>query len=196
MYVNMAHIMINTCGCTVIRDPMTDPGQWGDFMLSADKWHSCVSQLFYIRSCHDSTWAVDEPAPTSVFRCELCVPPIPDGAKTCFATSKALESHQRAKHGVRNCIRMYIGAVSKCPACETVFGNRLSLLGHLSDKRRPKCRESVLATCPCLPNELVQKLDRLDAEQRKCAQRSGRSHSIVTRPAVNARGIQTGRVGI
>ena len=82
----------------------------------------------------------------------------------------------------------------KCPVCETVFGNRLALLAHLSDKRRPRCREVVLATCPCLPDQLVQKLDKLDAQKRKIAQRSGRSHSIVTKPAVDARGIQTGRV--
>ena len=188
--------MIHKYGCTLVHHPMTHPTQWADFMLSPDKWHSCVSQLFYIRSCLDSTWALDEPAPASLFRCELCVPPIPERAKTCFASSRALESHQRAKHGTRNCIRMYVGATSTCPSCETVFGNRLALLGHLSDKRRPRCRESVLTTCTCLPNELVQKLDRLDAEQRRCAQRSGRSHSIVTTPAVNVRGIQTGRVSI
>ena len=192
----MKHNITSIFGCTVVHDPMTDPMQWAEFMLCPEQWRSCVSQLFYMQSCLDSTWSHDEPAPASIFRCELCVGPLPDGVRTCFATAKALGSHQRAKHGVRNCIRMYVGAVSKCPICETVFGNRLTLIAHLSDKRRTRCRGSFLATHTCLPDELVQKLDQLDAEQRKCAQRSGRSHSIVTTPAVNARGIQTGRVGI
>eukprot|EP00959_Pyramimonas_sp_CCMP1952_P423052 8861964-Pyramimonas_sp.AAC.1 len=55
---------------------------------------------------------------------------------------------------------------SKCPACGTDFAQRLRLIAHVSDSRRPKCRDWILSRCPRLPDSEVAKLDEVDREQR------------------------------
>ena len=70
---------------------------------------------------------------------------------------------------------------------KTVFGTRLSLLAHLSDVRRPKCRDYVLSHSSTIDAELCTELDMKDAKLRLLAQRNGYSHSLVTIPAKKAR---------
>ena len=121
-------------------------------------------------------------------------PPSSCGSLPSFASSKALSSHKRIVHGVRNEIRNYVDGSFKCFACKSVYGSRLAVLTHLSDHRRPKCREFVLANAPRLAPELVAKLDAVDSAFRKQAQQEGLTHVKVVSPAFNSQGRQVGNV--
>ena len=114
-------------------------------------------------------------------------------ATGAFTTGRGLQSHQRAKHGARLQIRCYLSG-SKCPACGTEFVQRLRLIAHVSDSRRPRCRDWLLSHCPRLPDAEVAKLDEVDRELRRSAQRAGHSHNLAVAPARTASGKVTGRV--
>jgi hypothetical protein len=124
------------------------------------------------------------------FACHTCTPP------KVFASSKALESHQRSKHSVRNFMRNYIDGSGLCPSCGTQFRARVSLLNHINDRRRPKCKEFILEFCQPLAPSRVSELDVADNEMRKAARRAGRSHHIVTAPAIAQDGRVVGRASM
>jgi hypothetical protein len=170
--------------------PDSDPHLWTDVMHHP-KWSDLVLYVFFMSSCLDSSCT--DLADPCVHVCTICVQLKVD-TKTSFATQKALESHQRCKHGIRNNIRLYVGDVEQCPCCETTFGARVSLLAHLSDKRRPKCRLFVFENCPALDLGTVSYLDSIDNDLKKASRKSGRSHHIVSCAAVNAKGRQSGLI--
>ena len=113
-----------------------------------------------------------------------------------FASSRALESHQRSKHGTRNFMKCYIDGSGRCPSCKTVFKARVSVLNHVNDRRRPKCKEFILEHCQPLETSTVGELDLADNELRKAARRSGRSQHIVTAPAIAQDGRVVGRASM
>ena len=165
-------------------DCATHPCAW-HCLLHHERWPEVVNRVFYVESILDKE-VVDSNTELG-FVCALCNP-------LCkFATSRALQSHQRSKHKNLNPIRCYIDASAKCPSCATQFGSRISMLAHVSDSRRPKCRDYVFENCPVLEPALVQELDAKDNLQRKAARRAGRSHHIVVAPAVNSCGRIVGR---
>ena len=173
-----------------VSDSSLHPEAWLGLMNDF-KWHELVSKVFFITSVLDSHVKSEDAAFAHV--CNICIEQNLEG-KTSFATRKALESHQRSKHGIRNNIRMYIADATECPSSQTKFGARLSLLAHLSDKRRPKCREFVMSNCPILDAATISALDASDNDKRKAARKAGRTHHIVQSAAINAKGIQTGRI--
>ena len=103
------------------------------------------------------------------------------------APTNVMRISPEAKHKTKNIMRMYVGESTTCTCCKTVFGNRLSLIGHLSDSRRPKCRDFVLTQSNTIDAALCTELDRKDARLRLLAQRDGYSHSLVQIPAKRAR---------
>ena len=190
VYDTYASEICELYGLQTIEAPSFAPMQGLEFMSDA-KWHTLVAKVFFIESCLDVHGTVTSPAHN--FVCHECVASKVLG-KTSFATAKALQSHQRVKHGTRNNICMYIGDTATCPSCKTVFSSRLSVVSHLSDSRRPKCRDAVLANCPILEPSVVAELNAQLTNMRRVARQCGRSHHIVTAPAVNAQGKQTGRI--
>ena len=112
-----------------------------------------------------------------------------------FGTERALKSHCRAKHGDRLGIRNYLSS-AVCPACQTDFRDRLRCLAHVSDRRRPRCRDYILANCrPVADQELLAHLDAQDRLLRRLGRRDGRFHHIARDPARTADGRIVGRVG-
>ena len=101
----------------------------------------------------------------------------------------------RAKHGVRDPMRNHIGDTTTCPACLSVFGTRVALLIHLQANRTPACRQVAMRSEP-LPPEVVAELDLRDTELRRTGRKLGLTSAPVRIPAVNAKGIQTGRIAI
>eukprot|EP00973_Karenia_brevis_P028821 3974320-Karenia_brevis.AAC.1 len=94
--------------------------------------------------------------------CALCSKPCP-----AFATAKALASHQRVVHGVRSPMRAFADAHGECPVCKSKYGTRLRLLAHLSDSRRPRCRNDLLSgQYPTLTDERIKELDAIDRVAR------------------------------
>ena len=141
--------------------------------------------LFFVESRHD-IFASATDSTLNIHVCNVCAP-LGATSKHAFESSQALASHCRVKHNTRNIIRMYVGDTSTCICCKTVFGTRLSLLSHLSDARRPKCRDFVLLHSSTIDASLCTELDSKDAKLRLLAQRDGYSHSLVTIPAKRAR---------
>ena len=78
-----------------------------------------------------------------------------------------------------------------------VLPSRHRLLAHLSDSRRRRCWEAIVAdpaSYPPLGADTVRVLDDADREARREAWRSGRTHALATRPATRADGSDVGRV--
>eukprot|EP00973_Karenia_brevis_P066405 9228554-Karenia_brevis.AAC.1 len=128
----------------------------------------------------------DAPSAQTVlaFSCQICA--------AQFASQRALESHRRAKHGDRLGIRLYVPS-AECPCCGTNFRQRLRCLAHLSDRRGPKCREWVMANCPPMSAADGARLDAIDTELRRTAQRARRGHHIARLPAMHPDGSIVGQ---
>ena len=112
---------------------------------------------------------------------------------SAHVSSRALESHQRAKHGVRLHIKRFIGS-AVCPSCGTDFKDRLRCIRHVSDRRRTKCAEWILENGSQLSEVTLKALDAVDTGLRREAQRAGRTNHIAVAPARNACGKVVGRV--
>ena len=133
--------------------------------------------------------------------CDLIAPSMPEGRVllfTCgscsdsFAMSKALCSHRRTKHGNRITIKDF-PASATCPCCKCDYRQRLRLIAHVSDGRRPKCRDWILQHCAPLTEANIMRLDKEDTKLRREGQRKGRSHHIAVLPALRPDGTIIGR---
>ena len=145
-------------------------------------------------SAADPSVPTSEPSNDACMRCSLCAC---DGTAVSFSTFKALQMHQRVKHGIRSPMRAFAAESGICPANGTNFRHRLRLLSHLSDSRRPACRDKCLApgsTIAALAPDEVARLDALDTAARGAARRAGHTHVLAVGAARRADGSQVGRV--
>jgi hypothetical protein len=89
-----------------------------------------------------------------------------------YISQRALETRARAEHGDRLLVKRYVhGTV--CPCCGTDYRDRLRLVVHLSDRRRPHCATWVMANVQPLPDSKLQALGAADRKARTDAQRAG-----------------------
>ena len=110
-------------------------------------------------------------------------------------SAKALASHMRARHGARSPIKRYVDDSATCPSCKTFFCTRIRVIKHLSDSRRPTCRDRILADdALLLPMSLFQKLEARDRVLRREALHSGHTHPIASGSASTAAGRRIGSV--
>ena len=153
--------------------------EWIDAIMHIS-WKQVVQAVFFVDSINDATCHTH--TSTHTFVCTICQ------SKPRFATDRALQSHMRAKHGHRNQIKLFVSC-GTCPVCATKFVDRLRCIAHLSDKRRPKCRDILLnGSYPTVSVEKLVELDSQDRELRHSAWKSGRSHHIAASPAMAADG--------
>ena len=161
--------------------PLLDaPEPWHRIIADYARWNSIVDGIVFSESCLDSL-----PSPHSNnglllrLQCDQC--------HCCFATSRALQSHQRAKHGRRLAIRERVGGTT-CHACSTCYHSRVRLLIHLARRPGKQCAEWIASHCRQLAPVEVARLDAIDTADRLAAQRVGKSGSLNSRPAVRADG--------
>ena len=153
-------------------------------------WSQTVQECTFIQSCFDDVAPSTTNMAAQTFCCLLCSAPRP-----AFCSAKALGSHQRACHGVRNPMRAFADADGECPICRIRFQSRLRLLSHLSDTCRPQCRDKLLSGCvQPLPLTRIQELDALDKESRRLAMRQGHTHPLAVGSATRPDGRRVGRV--
>ena len=171
--------------------PHLDPGAWLAVMLhEGPQWRLAVEECSYVHSVLDAVVDSECPEACVAHMCALCGDPRP-----AFASPKVLASHQRCAHGVRNPMRAFADADGRCPVCAPLFHSRLRLLAHLSDTRRPKCRNILLAgSIQPLPKRRIDELDVADKLARRAAQREGRSHPFAARSALTSDGQCIGHV--
>jgi hypothetical protein len=171
-----------------LPDFCNSPSHWVQMMADETAYSKLVSDLFFVDSCCDRTSAPlhEESVARAGHQCRQCT--------RNFTSSRALESHQRAKHGDRLGIKNYLPS-AVCPACGIDFRDRLRCIAHVSDRRRPKCREWLLENLtPITDKAVLGRLDTTDREMRRRAQRDGRSHHAASLPALRPNGRAIGRV--
>ena len=114
--------------------PDLDAGaeEWVARMAHKPAWKREVDRVFFTESSCDRVPASAEGAASRAlsFHCPSC--------PCAFASQRALDSHARAKHGIRSPYRERVRS-SACPCCCIDFRTRVRLLNHLGDKRRPRC---------------------------------------------------------
>ena len=173
---------------------------WAALFNNKSAWESAVQSIFFMTSVSDkqSISSINNINaginPINMHICLECEPHA-QGMRTCFSTSKSLQSHMRAKHKTLCEFRCYVNADGKCPVCLTVFNSRIRCIAHLSDRRRTKCSDIISGgQIRKLAVATVARLDLLDRESRRLAQRTGHSHPIAQGPAVRPNGRIVGRV--
>ena len=112
-----------------------------------------------------------------------------------LASSKALKSHMRVKHGVLSPQRLFAGSDGKCASCSTAVGSRLRLLAHLSDTRRTACWTHVHLLRPMRVSACAV-LDAADTMSRRRAWKIGHSHAIAHGAAIRSNGRPKGRASL
>lgn len=167
----------------------SDKEKWFDLLQSPARWSEVLDQLFFVESVLDRQ-AHKEPGAQVAgrrlnFECAVC--------HACFPSERALASHCRAKHGHRLAIKSYIDGSGTCPCCGTRFQSRLRCIAHLSDRRRPRCAEWVLANCTPLDLSTLEILAEKDREMLREAWGQGHTHAIARGPAVTKHGRLVGR---
>ena len=153
------------------------------------KWHQSADEIFFTDSALDTHMSESSKAGVAPFVCFEC-PQHP-----AFVSQKALLQHRRIRHNYRDPIVAYVDGSGICPACGTNFQSRLRCLAHLSDTRRTRCRDTILAGS--FPTSTVKQLaarEELDRVARRTAQQNGRSHAIASFSAVTASGKKIGHV--
>ena len=161
-------------GTAGLTDPLVGADAWNAIMSNKGSWDQVVSDLFYVESNSDRH-SFDVPAEiVSHFNCPEC--------QRAFATSRALQSHERAKHGKTSVLKYYLRS-AVCPACNTDFAQRIRCLKHVSDPRRPKCRDWIVNNCRAMPKSMSSTLDLADRAERTAAYQSGRTQPHADRPA-------------
>ena len=157
-------------------------------------WEVAVNCIFFTKSCNDKSGTPSGPLSVNTYICNICTLG-DDGTRPSFATQRALESHQRAKHKKLSDLRFYVSADGKCPVCKTTFNSRIRCLAHLSDRRRTACSDQIKAGAfRKIAATRVAQLDIDDRVARREAQRAGHSHPIAQKSATRRDGRAVGRV--
>jgi hypothetical protein len=91
-------------------------------------------------------------------------------------------------------MRRFANGDGVCQCCASVFSTRLRLIAHLSDARRPACRDWILLNGTPLDEVRVSDLDASDRKSRSEARKLGLTQPKSAQPAVNSHGKQIGRV--
>lgn len=191
--------------CAHLPDPSFGAMEWQTFLQHSEKWDAAIHELHSPHSVLDKVSSLTGVAPStssiacvgcpsSSFQCSLCAK---SGVEEAFSTDRALQSHVRAKHGIKCQSRRYVDANGVCPSCGTQFGTRLRAIRHLSDSRRLRCWDDIMSNgLAPLSESSVEALDLVDRAARRDAQRRGKSDPIAHGPAITATGKVVGRVSV
>ena len=115
--------------------------------------------------------------------------------RPAFETQKALLLHRRIRHKYRDLIVTYVDGSGVCPVCGTSFHSRLRCMAHLTDSRRTKCRDVILAgSFPSVSSVQLAKLEESDRVARRLAFKNGHSHALASSSAVTVDGKKIGFV--
>ena len=125
-----------------------------------------------------------------------------------FSSAKGRDQHIRIKHKMRISVYDHVPVSSACRLCGTQFGNRLSLVAHLADRRvRSRVKGFSCGTLfhanlpPPLDQAILAELREEDKLARKKDLNKGHTHALVTKLASKAKasplkGIAAKRLGL
>ena len=158
-----------------------EPLIWAGLMRDAKGWHDIAHAFFFTVSVLDGHARIDGTSSLS-YTCGIC--------SKSVSTRRAQLQHQRMSHGWRDPINKFIDGSGVCPCCKSVCFTRLRVLAHVTDKRRKKCRDTLLlgSIIPPLPPKEIDRLDDFDRDARNEFRKLGRSHAIACGSARTAEG--------
>ena len=165
-----------------LGDPLENASEWSRLMVDfPHEWKSLVECLHDPPSCSSS--GDPRPACDLRFVCSLCES---NGRRAAFATSKALQSHARVKHGSRSFVKQFIGSDYRCPVCHNQFSTRLRAIAHLSETRKRGnrtrlCNDVIMHGCVApLDPATIAELDSIDRKLRRDARLKGKSQPLAS----------------
>ena len=171
-----------------------------------ERYKCLIGKIHFTESCLDKLEA-PQLVHAAVWTCEICVaqgcggPDGPSGPcgterKVHFLTKKDLQQHKRIVHKERNPMRFWADETGKCLVCATSFCTRPRLIAHLSDSRRPRCRDRIIqeGIPVLLTAEAAEVLDGLDAQALREARKKGHTHIIAVGSARTSSGKRVGHV--
>jgi hypothetical protein len=170
-------------------EPGVDPDVWRSAIIGdCEQWQCEVRGLIFIDSVADTKTEI--PLHVRTFGCDLC----PGTNKLWFPSVRALATHKRTAHGQLSDIKRYAGGDGVCLACGTSFSTRLRLVAHVSDRRRPKCRDELLENHQPPPLDEVARLDALDWAYQKETRKRGHTQPLSSRQAMKLDGRNVGQI--
>ena len=172
-------------GTSGLADPLNAADDWNALMHVKGAWNQIATDLMYLESSCDRNSHTDPTSVVRLFNCDEC--------QCGFPTSRALQSHRRARHGRTSLVNNFPRTVV-CPACGTDFVQRIRCLKHVSDPRRPKCKTWIVANCTAMSPVASKARDRVDRAERTQAYRCGHSQPLARLPAHRRDGRTVGRV--
>ena len=175
----------------VLPSPSISPMAWFCFVRDCpNEWAALVAKLNFVESVLDTCCPIVHAQHLNTHVCDLCPEPRPS-----FPSAKACNQHMRIRHAIKSPVKVYIDGSGVCPICQTNFSSRLRVLAHVSDTRRPKCRDQILAgACAPLPRAVFSKLEAKDRSSLKAARKQGNTHVIATQSAITKQGKCIGHV--
>jgi len=166
----------------------TSAAAWANCMVEVAARKRLLDKIRFIDPSRDrqvpSPAEYPPPAMAPTHRCKM--------HDVAFSTLRGLESHARHRHGDRTQVRRYVGSPvhhSGGADCR----QRWRTSAHPNHRRRPKCFHWTLEHAPNLSQQLCDKLDKEDAEQRKAAQRQAHPQALALLPVHKAEGKSAGR---
>ena len=161
------------------------PLQWAALVADRKKWATAVGSVHFFDSCLDREGVTSLRTPLTV-KCRMC--------SARFASARARASHERIAHRVTTKAKNYLHSTA-CPCCKVDFRQKIRLLAHWSDSRRPRCWAWVQAHSAPLTSGQQTKVDEELRAARRAGQRAGRTHALCHLPARRADGRTIGRLG-
>jgi hypothetical protein len=151
------------------------PSEWSCLMKDSS-WAALISKIHFVASICDHTAAKSTPSHLQHHVCEC---------GSAFASSRGLESHRRAKHGVTLAIQDRL-PTSICPACFKDFRERTRLLNHVSNRKQTRCHDWIVQHCRKLAPAITAALREEVRISRRLAQRSGFTQPKANLPILRA----------
>ena len=123
-----------------LGDPVTTAEEWWSFIRKYPvQWQQIVKSLHVTTMELDtggkSTCGDVVAASSTLHPCSIC--------GSSFTSSRALQSHVRAKHNKSSNAALFVGSSLCCCVCGQSFSTRPRLIAHLTDKRRRGGRKLV-----------------------------------------------------
>ena len=168
-----------------LADPLDAADAWNALMHAKSKWNQIATDLLFFESSCDRNSHTDPTSVVRLFTSAEC--------QSGFSTSRALQSHERARHGRTSLVKNFLRS-AVCPACGTDFVQRIRCLKHVSDPRRPKCKTWIVENCTEMSQVASAARDRVDRAERTRAYRCGHSQPLAQLPASRRDGRTVGRV--
>ena len=104
------------------------PPQWTELVADRRKWADIAGSAHFCESRLGRDCTASSATPLTV-KCRMC--------SARFASARACASHERIAHRMTTKAKRYLHS-AVCPRCKVDFRQKIRLLAHWSESRRPR----------------------------------------------------------